>query len=317
MSRYRTLGADPPFGDLRRAHGVAMEGYYWRFSDPASGRVIVALCGVCRDGATSWAAVATAAHPERFRREEIASTATADPDSYGLHAGTLLVADGEHLSLNLGNDARIEAQLREPVPWPTAGYGALGPAHWVPGLGQYWHPHLLDGRVTGEAVLGDDRVQLDGWHVYAEKNWGSGFPRRWWWGQAHGFDREDVCVAFAGGELPGSPLPLSATAIVVRIGDQLVRLAPPTAYVGAHGTDAEWTLRGRGPRHRVKIRGTASTQPHMLPVPLPAQRRTEHWAAQHLGGRLHVEVRRGRRLVFEGESRLAGLEHGDARKLDG
>lgn len=26
VSRYRTLGADPPFGDLRRAHGVANGG---------------------------------------------------------------------------------------------------------------------------------------------------------------------------------------------------------------------------------------------------------------------------------------------------
>ena len=25
-----------------------MEGYYWRLSDPASGRCVIALCGVCR-----------------------------------------------------------------------------------------------------------------------------------------------------------------------------------------------------------------------------------------------------------------------------
>ncbi len=40
MGLYRRLGADPPFGDPRRAHGIAMEGYYWRLSDPGSGRVI-------------------------------------------------------------------------------------------------------------------------------------------------------------------------------------------------------------------------------------------------------------------------------------
>ena len=43
LDAYRRTGADLPFGDPRRAHGVAMEGYYWRLSDPASGRCIVAL----------------------------------------------------------------------------------------------------------------------------------------------------------------------------------------------------------------------------------------------------------------------------------
>ena len=48
LDAYRRTGADLPFGDPRRAHGVAMEGYYWRLSDPASGRCVIALCGVCR-----------------------------------------------------------------------------------------------------------------------------------------------------------------------------------------------------------------------------------------------------------------------------
>ena len=34
--------------------------------------------------------------------------------------------------------------------------------------------------------------------AYAEKNWGGGFPDRWWWGQAHDFG-DDVSVAFACG----------------------------------------------------------------------------------------------------------------------
>ena len=30
---YRATGADLPFGDPLTAHGVAMEGYFWRFTD--------------------------------------------------------------------------------------------------------------------------------------------------------------------------------------------------------------------------------------------------------------------------------------------
>jgi hypothetical protein len=35
-------------------------------------------------------------------------------------------------------------------------------------------------------------------------------------------------------------------------------------------------------------------------------------SAMHLAGRVHVRVRRGRRVRFEGASDLAGLEHGAA-----
>ena len=46
MRRYRSTGADPLFGDPRRAHrGVSMEGYFWRIADPETGRVVIALCG--------------------------------------------------------------------------------------------------------------------------------------------------------------------------------------------------------------------------------------------------------------------------------
>lgn len=37
-SAYRASGADGLFGDPLPAHGLAMKGYFWRFTDPASGR---------------------------------------------------------------------------------------------------------------------------------------------------------------------------------------------------------------------------------------------------------------------------------------
>jgi hypothetical protein len=46
-------------------------------------------------------------------------------------------------------------------------------------------------------------------------------------------------------------------------------------------------------------------------VPIPGERRLVDGAAQHFTGRLAVSVRRGRRLVFTGESELAALENGD------
>ncbi|GAA4261069.1 hypothetical protein GCM10022294_08110 [Dietzia aurantiaca] len=45
---YRATGADVPFGDPLRAHGVAMEGYFLRLTDSDRGRVVIALIGVNR-----------------------------------------------------------------------------------------------------------------------------------------------------------------------------------------------------------------------------------------------------------------------------
>jgi hypothetical protein len=50
---------------------------------------------------------------------------------------------------------------------------------------------------------------------------------------------------------------------------------------------------------------------HVLPVPLPGQRRNVPAARQHLAGQLEVAVRRRGRLVYAGSSALAGLERGD------
>ena len=54
----------------------------------------------------------------------------------------------------------------------------------------------------------------------------------------------------------------------------------------------------------------------MLPVPLPGEGHSVPGALEHLAGRLRVAVRRRGRLVFEGESRLAGLETGGVAGVD-
>lgn len=309
LSLYRGTGADPPFGDPRRAHGVAMEGYYWRCETP-DGHVVIALCGVCRDGDGTWAVTALAVHPQRALVQRIHAPVLADPRRLGVDGGTVLAAGERGVSVTLGDEARLDLRLRDPVGWPRRAWGGLGPAHWVPALGQYWHPHVLGGTVDGEVVLAGERFSLAGARAYAEKNWGTTFPRRWWWGQASGLGGEDVCLAFAGGGLGGG---VSATAVVVRIGSKLVRLGAPGAVVRARVDGRRWVIRGRGPRHSILVEGAAlgGGEPYALPVPIPGERRCEPRALQHLAAHVAIEVRRGARRVFTGETELGGLELGD------
>jgi Tocopherol cyclase len=287
-----------------------MEGYYWRFADAASGRAVVALCGVCRAPDGVWATVALAGHPGGFVRWLNAPRALADPTGLGVAAweDDRLVFHGgpDRLVVDLGPAARLDVGLDAREGWPSRRFGGLGVAQVAPGLPQYWHPHLLAAGVWGTAELGAAPFDLTGFSAYAEKNWGPAFPGEWWWGQA-GFDG-GAMAAFAGGRLTG---PLAASALAVRLpGGRILRLAPPAAIVTAEVGGSAWRLRARSPRFAVTVDGEGTGPPHILPVPVPAERRAVMRSEHHLAGQLSVSVRRGRRVLLRSESVLAGLEHG-------
>jgi tocopherol cyclase len=291
LGLYRRTGADPPFFDPARAHGVGMEGYYWRFSDAATGRVVVALCGVCE---REWCVVAVAAHPGDYLRWTIVERAEVDYDAFGVRAGEVLEGDLRGLRVRL-EDARIDAEIEADVPWPRSMFGALGIAQLIPGLGQYWHPHLLRGSATGTTSFGDLPST-----VYSEKNWGAHFAPDWWWGQANDVGPA-ACVAFAGGRLKvGSP-----TCVVVAMDGEVRRFSPPVERVVTSTAPGRWRVRA-GP-----LTLEAETdETHILPVPVLGERRAELRSRQALAGRMSVEVKGW----FRGETMLAGLERGTPRR---
>jgi hypothetical protein len=314
IEAYRRNGADLPWADPLLPHGVAMEGWFWRITDDANGRVAIVLCGRCRGAAGEWTLVGLAAAPGGFVRSAICPPLEVRDGGRSLVVpGGALTATGDELHVALADDARLDVRLSSPVHWPRRAYGALGLGHAVPGLGQYWHPHILGARVDGDASLGGADWRIDGGAGYAEKNWGNGFPTRWWWGQASGLGaNDDACVAFAGGEVRIGPLALTPTAVVVRLGDRLLRFGPPFARVRSSGDGQSWIVSARSARFAVEIEGDANgSSAHNLPVPVPGERRLIDGAVQHFTGRLGLTVRQGRRLVFTGESQLAALESGD------
>lgn len=292
-----------------------MDGWFWRFTWP-DGRAAVVLCGVC----PGWALAGVATHPGgRWRRAILDAPAA---DDAGVRIGAAFAGEPERVRIDLGAAARVEAELRDAVRWPRPWPGT-GPGGWLPGLRQYWRPLVLRARAAGFVELGE-RWDLDGATAYAERNWGAGFPPVWWWGEAHDFGGDPVTVAFAGGPALG-PLrataagpalgPLRATAVIVHVGGRLVRLGEPLlAAVSADTAPGRWVLRGRSPRHRLELEAAADpAAAHVLDVPVPAERRVVPWSHQHLAGRLRVRLtRRGGRVVYAGESELAGLEHGRA-----
>ena len=307
--RYRGAGADFPFGDPGAAHATPFEGYFWRIVHPASGVVVIALSAVCEGPQGPWGLSTLAVHPGGFARTLITRTAAADPRGFGVRAERVLRGDAVSLAVDMGPDAQLEITLRGVVPWPSRAFGALGAAHAIPRLPQYWHPAVLTAAVQGHVRAGDLALDLDGAVGYAEKNWGHGFPARWWWGHAATFGGDDVSVSFAGGRVALARSEVAPTAVVVRLGSRVIALAPPLATTRvALGADT-WRLRTRGRGFAVEIDGDAAGgRAHELLVPVPAQMRGELRSHQQLAAGLGLRVRRGRRLLYDGRSALAGLE---------
>jgi hypothetical protein len=307
LDAYRRTGADGLYGDPRRDHEVGMEGYYWRLTDVAEGRVVVALCGLCASPTGRWALVAVAAHPGGRVRTTVVDAAAGVPDGFGVRAGAAVRASAGAVRFDLGRDAVLDFEIRDPWRWPRRAFGGSGVAHLVPGLGQYWHPHLLGGRAQGELRIAGDCYNLDRASVYAEKNWGPSFPPHWWWGQADAFESGDACVAFAGGPVRVASIALRPTAVVARIGDRVIALRPPSARIVAAVSSASWLVQARSARYNVEIQGEDGGAV-TLPMPVSGRRDWELRSHQALGGRMNVVVRRGGRTLFRGESTLAGLE---------
>jgi hypothetical protein len=284
---WRRTGAELPWGDLAATRGTAFEGWYWRLVDPAGGRVLVVLCGAMREG---WALGALAFHPGGFVRERIADGRE-----------DLIAGD---LAARIAADATVDVELRPVARWPRRAFGALGPVHLLPHLPQYWQPLTLRATAHGSAQIGGERVPIDGWLAYHEKNWGPQFAGDWWWGQAAVAEAADV--AFAGGRVG----PAAPTAVVFRIGDEIHAIAPP-ALVRTRIGEGTWHVRARSPRFTVTIDAEGS-DPHVLPVP-HGDRRVVPRSHQVLAGTLELTVTRGRRTLLRESTTLAGLERGHPR----
>ncbi len=313
IALYRRTGADVPFGDPLPSHGAEMEGWFWRLTDQGTGRAVVALCSCNQHPDGDWSTAAIALEPGRVVRSAAIGNAAADRRHFTIRARdhrNALDAHRDGIALTI-DDVAVDLRVDNTEPWPKA-FGGGGLFSSVPFLNQYWHPYCLGGRASATVTGPGIDWQFDDARLYCERNWGAGFPQRWWWGQAHDFGDDDVCVAFSGGLLELGPLKTEVTGVVVRLGSRVLRITPPALTTYRFDRDSwHWQITARTLQFAVELDAHGTGEPPVLPVPLPAERRNIDTDYEFLDGTLRCTVREWGRVIFDGTSTLAGLEIGD------
>ena len=205
-----------------------------------------------------------------------------------------------------------------PDAWPRRALRrASASGHLVPGLGQYWHPHLLGARVDGEL-----RARRRDWTLRRRarlrgEELGRRLPRALVVGpgQRHRRRRRRLRRVRGRRRAASARCGWRRPRVVVRLGRRPAA-ARPAVRARADRRQrrrAGGCARGR-PRHTVELEGDANGSVAAPPARAGARPSGAliDGAAQHFTGRLRVTRRaRPAHACSRGESELAALERGD------
>jgi hypothetical protein len=122
-------------------------------------------------------------------------------------------------------------------------------------------------------------------------------------------------VAFGGGRLTAGRLAMTVGGAIVRVGDDVIRFAPPLSTVRSSTDGSRWEVTARSRRCKLRLVGIGLGGPHVLPVPIPAERRNVDTDFEYLAGHMTLELTGA--VNYSGETHLAGLETGYRPTLDG
>lgn len=158
---YRASGGTLPYGNLLASHDVAMEGYFWRFTMPESGRVVIALAGINKSDGGNWSTLGLAAHPGGFLRTAEHPSGSADPRILGAYADNAFRGNADRLQVDFG-DSHLDVRISNQRFWPHRRFGGSSYFQSVPALNQYWRGCSAAG--SREAPSSTDRAGISPGH---------------------------------------------------------------------------------------------------------------------------------------------------------
>ncbi|KAK1266058.1 hypothetical protein QJS04_geneDACA019313 [Acorus gramineus] len=118
--------------------------------------------------------------------------------------------DGRSSDLRTVNTARWEYSTRPVYGWGDVGSKQKSTAGWLaafPVFEPHWQVCMAGGLSTGWIEWDGELFEFENAPSYSEKNWGAGFPRKWFWIQCNVFEGAvgEVALTAGGGmrQLPG------------------------------------------------------------------------------------------------------------------
>lgn len=118
--------------------------------------------------------------------------------------------DGSSKDVETVESAKWEYSTTPVYGWGDVNSKQKSTAGWLaafPVFEPHWQVCMASGLSTGWIEWGGKRYEFENAPSYSEKNWGGGFPRKWFWVQCNVFDGVEgqVTVTAAGGlrKLPG------------------------------------------------------------------------------------------------------------------
>ena len=311
LRAYRASGRRPPVRAARARARRPLRGLLLAHRAPGARRWSWSRSAADCDG---WGMATLAAHPGGFARtavEPARRSPTRTRSASRSAARCAATRSGVHV--DLGPDARLDVALDDVVRWPRRALGALGAAHARARASRSTGSRSCSARrvrgrarsaASGSTSTARSPTRRRTGRAPSPTTGGGATPRR--------SASRDVMAAFAGGRVRLAGAPVAPTAVVVRLGGELLALAPPLARTRVAAGAAGWRLRTRG------AGGVARGDRGRAGRGAARARRARAGRAAHASrartstsrGGSTLTVRRGGRLRYRGESALAGLEHG-------
>ncbi len=237
----------------------------------------------------------------------------------------------EHRDVRIGPDCRATAlriagraqdafgscfwdiRLDEGVAWPNT----MGWLTDAAGLETSWTVGTLSARASGWIEFNGRRFDFENAPAYGDHNWGSVFPRKWFWMQANQFPDRNAALAAAGGTIQFGRIEIEASMIGFSLdGVMHTFRTQDLNAVKVEANKGHWIVDGINQRERIKIQAVCDPDSffHLLAPTLEGVR-PRAW--ESLKGTVHVTLERrsdahsGWQTIFQGESTAAGVEWGD------
>jgi len=225
------------------------------------------------------------------------------------HQGALFVPNGSY--------CRWEYRIQPVYGWGDAKRGQLatgGLLSFFPIFEPGWQVLMAHGLATGWLDWQGKRYEFVDAPAYSEKNWGGSFPKKWFWLNCNCFPEEpDLAVTAAGGRRQLLWWDESVGLVGIHYRGQFWEFAPWNARLSWQVEPwGRWWMRAETDSSAVELMGQTELPGTVVRVPTSEGLRLScrDTTFGELTLRLWRGNGRGRQLILQAHSNLAGVETG-------